>query len=165
MESTFISPPAYSFFVPGKPVPQGAITSFPYRKGPSLGVRTIHKNQDVLYPWRDRVKLIASEIGPEVPFKDSIIITYHFYVHAPKSEVKTFRTWPIRRPDLSHLIRAIEDALSGVIYKDDSQIVDSHEKVDWCEPQDKRIPTHKEGVQVDIVVQGRYRVEKDYRRF
>lgn len=31
--------------------------------------------------------------------------------------------WPIVRPDLLKLARAIEDALSGIVYRDDAQIV------------------------------------------
>lgn len=41
---------------------------------------------------------------------------------------------PITRPDLLKQMRAIEDALTGVIYKDDSQICDHAMASRWGEP-------------------------------
>lgn len=42
--------------------------------------------------------------------------------------------FPITRPDTVKLTRAIEDALTGVIWKDDSQIVRHALAKDWGEP-------------------------------
>ena len=39
------------------------------------------------------------------------------------------------RPDLSKLIRATEDALTGIIYADDAQIVDIHAKKEYGLPE------------------------------
>lgn len=47
-------------------------------------------------------------------------------VSKPKSAPKTRRTWPVTRTsgDWDHLGRAIGDALTGVIWCDDSQVID-----------------------------------------
>lgn len=39
---------------------------------------------------------------------------------------KKRRFWHTRKPDLDKLTRSIKDALTGVIYNDDSQIVGLH---------------------------------------
>jgi Holliday junction resolvase RusA-like endonuclease len=45
-----------------------------------------------------------------------------FYRQRPKSAGKK-QTWPTTRPDLSNYTKLIEDALNGLIWCDDSQIV------------------------------------------
>lgn len=45
-----------------------------------------------------------------------------FKLQRPKSAPKR-RLYPDRKPDLSNMARAVEDALKGVVYRDDSQIV------------------------------------------
>ena len=42
--------------------------------------------------------------------------------------------FPIVRPDVLKIARGIEDALTGVIYRDDSQIVDEHLMKRYGEP-------------------------------
>lgn len=52
------------------------------------------------------------------------------YMGIPKSKSKKFKQaakdgWerPTKKPDLSNIVKGIEDALNGLLYKDDSQIV------------------------------------------
>ena len=51
--------------------------------------------------------------------------TLDFYLPRPKSAPKRV-TLPIRKPDTSNLLKAAEDAMRGVVYADDSLIVDLH---------------------------------------
>lgn len=44
-----------------------------------------------------------------------------FYFEEPKKKKEC--KWFVSRPDLTNLIKIIEDACNGIIYKDDSQIV------------------------------------------
>lgn len=41
---------------------------------------------------------------------------------------------PIRKPDASNVIKVVEDALNGLCYRDDAQIVDIHFERRWCSP-------------------------------
>ena len=52
------------------------------------------------------------------------------YMGIPKSKSKKFRQAavegserPTKKPDLSNIVKGVEDALNGLLYKDDSQIV------------------------------------------
>lgn len=60
----------------------------------------------------------------------ALILELDLYFSIPKStrkkDVPAMRTGqirPIKRPDLDNIFKAISDALNGVAYKDDSQIV------------------------------------------
>jgi Holliday junction resolvase RusA-like endonuclease len=62
----------------------------------------------------------------ELPLSMSVIA----YMTIPKSKSKKFRKAamegeerPTKKPDLSNIVKGVEDALNGVLYKDDSQIV------------------------------------------
>jgi crossover junction endodeoxyribonuclease RusA len=44
----------------------------------------------------------------------------HFGAHGLRPRAPR---WPSKKPDLSKLVRAIEDALTGVVYDDDARIV------------------------------------------
>ena len=62
----------------------------------------------------------------ELPLSMSVIA----YMGIPKSKSKKFREAamagserPTKKPDLSNIVKGVEDALNGLLYKDDSQIV------------------------------------------
>ena len=46
----------------------------------------------------------------------------HFYLLRPKSLPKKIEHH-VKKPDLDNLMKAIKDALKGVCYRDDSQII------------------------------------------
>jgi crossover junction endodeoxyribonuclease RusA len=116
--------PALTFQVLGLPAPQGAITT--YGRG-----RSVHSNAKVLRPWREHVQH-AAEAAIEAttwqgfPLTGPISLHAHFTMPKPKSAPKRRPTWPITRPDLSHLVRAVEDALTASgAWKDDSQVIET----------------------------------------
>jgi len=67
---------------------------------------------------RNKIGIYEVIFGKHVP----VVATFKFYFAKPESVSKK-RTQHVVRPDLSKLIRATEDALTGIIYQDDSQIV------------------------------------------
>jgi Holliday junction resolvase RusA-like endonuclease len=44
-----------------------------------------------------------------------------FYLDKPKSKSKK-KVWPDVKPDLDNYVKAVKDALNGVVYRDDSQV-------------------------------------------
>lgn len=109
--------------VPGVPVGQGRLTTF--GKG-----RTAHSNAKTLLPWREaiawHVRQEMAAAGLSEPLTGPLALTASFTLPRPKSAPKA-RWAPDGRPDLSHLLRALEDAItaSGLIV-DDGQFVDEH---------------------------------------
>ena len=74
----------------------------------------------------------------------AIAATFTFYRPRPKSHFGTGRnaailkpsapTYPIGRPDALKLARAVEDAMTGVVYSDDALIVREVLTKFWGEP-------------------------------
>lgn len=58
---------------------------------------------------------------PYVPLEGALQIVVHFFLPKPKSCKRAF---PTVKPDTDNLLKAVCDALNGVIWKDDAQIVD-----------------------------------------
>lgn len=113
-----------SFFVPGKPQAQGSKV-----KGRWGNLR---EDNDELGPWRERVALAAYRAmwGCEGPtlgaalLDGPITVGLEFVLYRPKSANKNKPTPPAtKKPDIDKLERAILDALTGVIFGDDSQVV------------------------------------------
>jgi len=119
--------PMLLFHVIGDPIGQGNIRHL------GKGRPAIHQNQHLLLPWRQTVTATAHNAKPEAtarmrrefPLTGPVGLHCHFTVAKPKSAPKRRRTFPVTRPDLSHYVRAIEDALQKAgVYGDDAQIVD-----------------------------------------
>lgn len=82
--------------------------------------------------YEESVKWAFLEQCPGQRFEDddALWITLHIYKSIPKSMTKRNRTridvgelFPGKRPDGSNILKAIEDALNRIAYRDDSQIV------------------------------------------
>jgi len=73
--------------------------------------------------------------APREPIPGPVIVTYSFYLPIPKntSKVRTVQMdrnmiKHITRPDVDNLAYIVTNAMKGIIYKDDSQIVEKHER-------------------------------------
>lgn len=119
------------FFVPGLPIPGGSKKAFVNRHTgranivDDTGQRGKH--------WRSDVKKFASEAyqGPllDVP----LAVVMEFVMPRPKGHFGSGRNaqqikpaaprWPTSPPDVLKLARAAEDAITGVVWSDDSRTV------------------------------------------
>ncbi|MGO3884713.1 MAG: RusA family crossover junction endodeoxyribonuclease [Mycetocola sp.] len=131
-----------SFFVPGVPVPQGSM------KGYVVGGRAVlvHNNAEKLKPWRAQVAKAAREAMFGRPVIDQhvpVTVGMVFVLPRPKT---VRRPLHVVKPDLDKLQRAIGDALTGVIYTDDAQIIS------YAPSPSKRYPLDGEPVGVHITV-------------
>ncbi|TAM65347.1 MAG: RusA family crossover junction endodeoxyribonuclease [Microbacteriaceae bacterium] len=119
----------------GVPAPQGNKTSYPVRRGRlgRIGVAVVEgrtkKARENHAHWRMLVALSAQEwlqAHPAfTPIDDAVYCGALFILPRPTSLPKR-HTLPTRRPDLSKLLRSIEDSLTGLIYTDDSRITTEH---------------------------------------
>jgi Holliday junction resolvase RusA-like endonuclease len=114
-----------AFRVTGTAAPQGS-------KRHVGGGRMIESSK-ALGPWRERVhaKAVETMVGPPITLPVRLSVRFTFM--RPRSHYRSGRFQHLvkpnappvmmSQPDLSKLIRAIEDALTGVVYRDDAQIV------------------------------------------
>lgn len=126
------------FFVPGKPQPGGSKRpfiprykdgSFVRRKDGSVMVNTVESNPKA-NDWRASVKQFAGEAYKEPPTREPLGVAAYFYLARPKGhlnskgQVKSSAPpCPTSKPDGTKLWRSTEDALTGVVWVDDAQIV------------------------------------------
>lgn len=107
------------FRVLGDPIPKGSMKAF-FRPGMRFPVVT-HDNKR-MKPWADHVKSIAQDHAPAGgPWTGPLQIDTTFYLTRPKSLPKKV-VMHTKKPDLDKLVRAVKDALKGIVYVDDSQV-------------------------------------------
>ncbi|DAZ90225.1 RusA family crossover junction endodeoxyribonuclease [Mycobacteroides abscessus] len=114
-------PPFVSFFVPGKSAPQGS------KRHVGRG-HMVESSKD-LKPWRSDVAVFAQQAmaGRPIYVETALAMELTFVLPRPLSLPKTKPTPPaIKKPDTDKLERAILDALTHVVYDDDSRVIDLH---------------------------------------
>lgn len=132
--------PLLEFTVFGKSEPAGSKKAVP--QGPRWGVVDANPNAA---EWKARVADAAGEHWrPEPPaggaddwdglLTGPLAVEFVFTVTRPKTQMGTGRNegtvrrsaplYPATRPDVLKLARGVEDALTGVVWRDDAQIVD-----------------------------------------
>lgn len=116
-----------SFTVYGTPVPAGSKTPG-ITKGGRRFVRDSsgHRGTD----WRRNVAQVAGEaLNGRGLFDGPLRLVCRFYMPRPKAHFgakglkASAPAYPTSRPDSLKLARGTEDAMSGVVYRDDAQIV------------------------------------------
>jgi len=121
-----------TFRVNGKPATAGSKRGFPVRrKDGSVGVAMAPDNVRAR-PWMAAVADEAAKHVTEVSYEPiKLLLTFMFC--RPKSHFKTRKgvrtlkdsapSHKTGKPDCTKLARAVEDALTGIVWKDDSQVV------------------------------------------
>ena len=71
--------------------------------------------------WEQSVLIQALANKPDKPLDEPLGMRLIFNLPRPKSLSKK-RKWPSVKPDLDNLAKAIQDALNGIYYVDDSRI-------------------------------------------
>lgn len=110
------------FWVPGKAAPQGS-------KRHVGGGRMIESSK-ALGPWREHVSYAAQlAMAGQNLMEGAIVMVADFAL--PRIQAIRKTTPPhTKKPDLDKILRALGDALTGIVYVDDAQIVafaDEHE--------------------------------------
>jgi Holliday junction resolvase RusA-like endonuclease len=102
----------FEMFVEGVPVPQGSKSIS--RSG------VMYEANKALKPWRDCVRAAGLWNAPDVLMEGPLVLAVAFAMPRPKTVTREF---PSVKPDLDKTSRAIGDSLTGVVYKDDAQII------------------------------------------
>lgn len=118
-------------WVYGKPAGSGSKTAYRTPKGKMI-VTPASKYQK---PWQEAVKwsFLQSEYAKMIPLTEPLAVDITFILPRSKSHFGTGKNagklkisapmYPATRPDIEKLARSTNDALTGLVWKDDSQIV------------------------------------------
>ena len=104
------------FFVAGDPKSKGSKSLMRTKGGRYL---MIESNANALRKW---MKAIAqhAQLACDKRIEGPVLLKCAFYFRRPKTVKK--RKLPHVKPDLDKLLRAVNDALQGIAFADDSQV-------------------------------------------
>lgn len=107
------------FSVHGTPQPQGSARAF-MPKGWSRPVIT--SDNAKLKPWRQEVAGMARQAMQGEPLESAVYVECEFSFPRPKSLSKKVR-YKTTKPDADKLLRAALDSMTGIVFRDDAQVV------------------------------------------
>jgi crossover junction endodeoxyribonuclease RusA len=125
------------FIVPGQPEPQGSKVLSRYGH--------MYESAKGLPLWRAKVSDQARaamkgryrNYNPALPiFSSAVMVDVTFIRRRPKSMSKNAPVTHIKKPDTSKLLRAIEDSMTGIVYHDDSQVIEAHPRKRYAYPDE-----------------------------
>lgn len=107
-----------SFFVPGEPVPKGRPRMFRGKDG-GIGSYTPDKTT----AWEQTIKYHASQIVKAAGMAEgALAVEFDFRMPRPASVSEKKRAYPMVKPDLDNLDKAVMDALNKLVWADDAQV-------------------------------------------
>ena len=131
----------------GTPQTQGSKKAFSWidKKSGKARASMVESAGNKLKSWRSAVSDAARDAMAGHPMIGGPArVAYGFFFLRPKSHYRTGKnshllksgadSWPVTKPDLDKLIRAVNDAMSGVVYRDDKLIVSMEPCKLWCAP-------------------------------
>lgn len=118
-----------SFTVYGVAQPAGSKTTGQRKDG----TRFVRDSAKKGAPWRTLVAQVAGEaMNGRGVLDGPLELVVTFCVPRPKGHYgarglrPSAPTFPAVRPDVTKLLRAVEDAITGVVWRDDAQVVSQH---------------------------------------
>jgi crossover junction endodeoxyribonuclease RusA len=115
-----------AFFVPGLPAPGGSKRAFHGVGGRIIVTEDCRRSR----PWRAVVQVAAHAAHAQAPLEGPLRLTITFTLPRPRGHYgrrglrPSAPGYPTTRPDLTKLVRALEDACTGLLWKDDATIVE-----------------------------------------
>ena len=117
-----------TFKVDGVPVPKGRARYV--RRGNHISTYTPEKTRTYETLIKDAAR---QAMGVSEPLETPVSLYLYIRVPIPASATKKRlqaiadgSEKPIKKPDASNVLKSVEDGMNGVVYKDDSQIVNIH---------------------------------------
>jgi crossover junction endodeoxyribonuclease RusA len=111
--------PKISFTVFGTPIPQGSMRAF---LRPGMKHPVVTSDNKKLKPWRQEVTGCALRAFRAPVLRPSALcVEINFFLTKPERKSSKIHH-PSTKPDADKLLRGVLDALTGVVYEDDSQV-------------------------------------------
>lgn len=121
-----------SFTVYGKPVAQGRP-----RAGKTFSGQVVMYDPTNSKDYKRYVAQVASQHRPDQLIESAVSLTVKVFRPIPKLNKTKHRQAvegilrPKSKPDLSNYIKGVEDAIEGILLKNDSQVVDYGNSGKW----------------------------------
>lgn len=122
-----------AFVVNGLAAPAGSKRGFVNRRTGGVIITDASKRSK---PWQARVAAAAAEAMDGPLLDGPLELTLVFVLPRPKGHYGSGRNassvrasapaFPTVKPDVSKLVRAVEDALTGIVWRDDAQVIAQH---------------------------------------
>jgi Holliday junction resolvase RusA-like endonuclease len=144
-----------SFFVPGIPRPGGSKRGFVIP-----GTKRVIITEDCKRSkdWRTSVGFMAADCI-KTPLSGPLEVQFIFIMPRPQGHFGSGRNahkikssapeWPAVKPDVTKLVRSTEDAMKGIAWRDDSQVIIQHAEKRYGDSPGARIMICKLGVIVE----------------
>lgn len=141
------------FFVAGTPAPGGSKNAFAIPNRRTGGYMTRANGYPIISvtdaggkrtkDWRKVCAIVGRQaMAGRLLFAEPLRVSMHFRIARPKSHYRTGAnahllrsdapSLPTVKPDLTKLLRSTEDALTGIVWVDDVQIVGSYQSKRYC---------------------------------
>jgi Holliday junction resolvase RusA-like endonuclease len=130
--------PPVTITVHGTPAPQGSKRAFMGRRKDGTTYQgVIESSHDRVKSWRqavvDEARAWRDQLGGRPPLDGPLEVAMTFWLPRPKGHYGTGRNarqlrptappYPAGKPDVGKLARATEDALTGIVWHDDAQVI------------------------------------------
>jgi Holliday junction resolvase RusA-like endonuclease len=124
---------SFGLTVYGRPQPAGSKRGFVNKR---TGKVIITDDAKGSRPWKQEIagaaEALVAEMG-HTPWDEPLSLTVIFYLKRPASHYRSGKNsdllkpsaplYPMTKPDTTKLLRAVEDALNGIVWRDDSRVV------------------------------------------
>lgn len=132
-----------TFWTSGTPRPAGSKRAFAIKRGgvPTGQVAVVDTSGVKGKTWRGDLRDAAKTAHQGRPLEGPLKLCVVFHLQRPKSHYcggfferglkLNMSTYHAQRPDTTKLLRAVEDALTGILWRDDAQIAVQTAKKVW----------------------------------
>lgn len=116
----------------------------PYRTGGRIVTNVVDANPKAK-DWKRLVAMAAQQAYSGEPLRGPVEVRLIFFRQRPKGHYRTGKNaaelrpaapaYPTSKPDVLKLARGVEDAMTGIVYADDAQIVNELIYKRWGAPR------------------------------
>ena len=99
-----------------------------------IGNRAVMYTPDKTKNFENYVKLVAAQHAPKELLTSALGVELHFFFQRPKSLPKKILNHT-KKPDIDNLAKSVMDALEGIIYVNDAQVISLRVTKDYGVPQ------------------------------
>jgi Holliday junction resolvase RusA-like endonuclease len=81
--------------------------------------------------WKSSFRNLVSRAAPDVPIRGPVSAVIRLLVRRPR---KTSLGWP--KPDVDNYAKSVMDGLNGIVWEDDSQVIELRVVKAWAAPNE-----------------------------